>query len=141
MKAFIDFFTIVYDYSFAIQLMAVSFSVVFLLRQFEKSRRGVLICLAHISVVFVAETVVNLLMFMLSSLLRGMQGINFPLSHFIIVALYTTFFSKYPVRNRLVLASTIFASAILLSELGAQIMRIYSVGGVYAFTSQYLRTC
>lgn len=58
-----------------------------------------------------------------------MQGINFPLSHFIIVVIYAAFLCRYPVRNRLVLASTIFASAILLNELGAQIMRLASVGG------------
>lgn len=127
MKAFTDFFTIVYDYSFAIQLIAVSFSVVFLMREFERSWRGALICLAHISVVFVAETAVNLAMFVASASLRGMQGINFPLSHFIIVVIYTAFLCRYPVRNRLVLASTIFASAILLNELGAQIMRLASV--------------
>lgn len=129
MKAFTDFFTIVYDYSFAIQLITVSFSVVFLMREFERSWRGALICLAHISVVFVAETAVNLAMFVASASLRGMQGINFPLSHFIIVVIYTAFLCRYPVRNRLVLASTIFASAILLNELGAQIMRLASVGG------------
>lgn len=67
MKAFTDFFTIVYDYSFAIQLIAVSFSVVFLMREFERSWRGALICLAHISVVFVAETAVNLAMFVASA--------------------------------------------------------------------------
>ena len=57
-----------------------------------------------------------------------MQGINFLLSHFIIVVIYAAFLCRYPVRNRLVLASTIFASAILLNELGAQIMRLASVG-------------
>ena len=45
MKAFTDFFTIVYDYSFAIQLITVSFSVVFLMREFERSWRGALYAL------------------------------------------------------------------------------------------------
>lgn len=66
MKAFTDFFTIAYDYSFAIQLITVSFSVVFLMREFERSGRGALIC-PHISVVFVAETAVNLAMFVASA--------------------------------------------------------------------------
>lgn len=129
MKAFIDFFVIVYDYTFAIQLFAVSLSVVLLLSSVEFNRRGVLIFCIHMAAVFAAETLINALLFTLSSKVRWMHGVNFPLSHFVVVAIYAAFFCRYPARNRLVIASTIFASAILLSELGAQIMRLSSIPG------------
>ena len=119
-----DYFYIVYDYSFIIQLLAVSVSVALLMRGYEKSVKGVLIFVAHVAGLFVAETLVNWLMFVLSYYVRGLQGINFPLCHFIVVLVYTAFFSVYPLCNRLILSSTIFASTILLSELGAQVVRM-----------------
>ena len=124
MKEFTDFFTIVYYYSFAIQLMAISFSLVLLLRTVELNLRGILVFLAHFAAVFAAETLINALVFMLSAAVEELHGINFPLSHLLVVVPYAVFFCRYPVRNRLVLSGTIYATVILLCELGAQIVRL-----------------
>ena len=129
LEAFVNFFRIVFSYSFAVQIAVVSFSLVLLMNPVIRSWGGVGTFSLRFACVFVAEVLINAFFFALASLVPFFRGVNFPLSHLIVVAVYVAFFSSYPLRNRLVLGSTVFASAILLSELGAQIVRLISSAG------------
>lgn len=127
------YFTFVYDWAHVLQLLAVSFSVVFVLSPFSMGERGrgLLLFCAQVACVFAAETLLNWMLFYLSHFLSFLSGINFPLAHLVAIAVYAAFVSRYGVKSRIILAATVFVTAIATAELGTQMMRLLaSAGGV-----------
>ena len=117
------YFTFVYDWVNVLQLIAVSFSIVFVLSGFSLNKRGLLRFGTEIVCVFAAETLFNWLLFFISHYWLWLAGINFPLAHFIVITLYAAFVSKYNVKSRILLSVTVFVTAIGMAELGVQAMR------------------
>lgn len=120
------YFTFVYDWVNVLQLIAVSFSIVFVLSGFSFNKRGLLRFGAGIVCVFAAETLFNWLLFFISHYWKWLAGINFPLAHLIVITLYAAFVSKYNVKSRIVLSVTMFVTAIDMAELGVQTMRFFA---------------
>lgn len=69
------------------------------------------------------------MLFYLSHYVRFLTGINFPLAHLITVAVYAVAVSRYKAESRIVLAATVFVTAITMAELGTQCMRLVAFGG------------
>ena len=123
------YFTFVYDWVNILQLLAVSVSVVIVLSPVTFTKKGILLLVAEIASVFVGETLLNWMLFYLSHYVPFFAGINFPLAHFIAIAVYAAAFSRYNVKSRIVLAATVFVTAIAMAELGTQCMRCFASGG------------
>ena len=123
------YFTFVYDWINVLQLIAVSVSVVIVLSPVTVTKRGIATNLLQVACVFAAETLLNWLLFYLSHFLHFLAGINFPLAHLFTIAAYAAAVSRYNVKSRIVLAATVFVTAIAMAELGTQCMRCFASGG------------
>lgn len=123
------YFTFVYDWINVLQLIAVSFSVVLVLGRISFTRKGVCLFVGNVVLVFAVETFLNWMLFYISHFISFLTGINFPLAHLITIALYACFVSRYNSRSRIVLAATVFVTAIAMAELGTQCMRYFAFGG------------
>lgn len=123
------YFTFVYDWVNVLQLIAVSFSVVLVLSSLSLTGRGLIRFGIQAACVFAAETLFNWLLFYLSHYLKWLAGINFPLAHLIVIAVYAAFVSRYNIKSRFVLSATVFVTAIVMAELGTQCMRLFASGG------------
>ena len=123
------YFTFVYDWINVLQLIAVSFSVVLVLGRISFTRKGVCLFVGNVVLVFAGETFLNWMLFYISHFISFLTGINFPLAHLITIALYACFVSRYNGRSRIVLAATVFVTAIAMAELGTQCMRYFAFVG------------
>ena len=123
------YFTFVYDWVNVLQLIAVSFSAVLVLSSLSLTGRGLMRFGIQAACVFAAETLFNWLLFYLSHYLKWLAGINFPLAHLIVIAVYAAFVSRYNIKSRFVLSATVFVTAIVMAELGTQCMRLFASGG------------
>jgi len=114
MKFFFD----IYDYVMVIQLMAVSFSLVWVFRHLEKNWKTVVKCSFHFIAIFTIGTLLNYGLFELAEYVPILRGINFPSSWLIMIVLYLSFFCKMPVNSRVIMGATVFVSVITMTELG-----------------------
>lgn len=113
-----DFFKIVYDKVFVFQLLAVSFSVVLVFYDWKKDRKNIVIGAAHIAGLFLVGTVLNWLLFVLSTVWRAVAGIHFQIAWFLTILLYLLVFDKTYVASRFIMGATIFIVAITMAEFG-----------------------
>lgn len=118
---FFDFFKIIYDGVFAIQLLAVSFSIVWVFYPWQKEKKNIIIGVAHILGTFAVGTVLNWLLFALSTVLRGVAGIHFHIAWFLTILLYLGLFDRTYVTSRLIMGATIFITVIATADLGMEI--------------------
>lgn len=118
-----EFFKIVYDATFIVQLLAVSFALVWVFYGWKKNRKSILIGIGHVVAIFAVATVLNMLLFMLSLVWRGTAGIHFQIAWLLTVALYVCIFERKYMTNRIITAATIFAVAIVMADLGRELMR------------------
>ena len=114
----VNFFTIVYGWETILQLVAVSFSVTYVMISFEWSWRGFGKFLFYMLIMFALETVLDFFFFVLSYYVSFFAGINFPLAHLVAIAIFLAFFSKYNIRSRLIMGMTMFIVAVVMAELG-----------------------
>lgn len=131
---FFDFFRIVYDEVFAVQLLAVSFSLVWIFYSWQKEKRNIIIGVLHIVCVFAVGTVLNWLLFALSYVWRSIGGTHFIVGWFLTVFLYLGLFCKKTyITSRIVVGATLFISIISMVDLGREVMNCCesSDGGAY----------
>ena len=74
-----------------------------------------------IAALFASETVVNLLLHMLSAVAPAFAGINYPLAHLLSGAFYTAVFCRFPIKARVSAASVLFTDVIVIAELGRRL--------------------
>lgn len=122
---FFDFFTIVYDVVFVVQLLSVSFSLVWVFYPWAKNRKNILIGIAHLVALFAAGTVLNWLLFALSAAWRGIAGLHFAIAWLITVLLYLVYVRAHDrvhITSLLVMGATLFITVITTTDLGREIM-------------------
>ncbi len=118
------FFQVVYDYVFILQLLAVSFSVVWVFYPLQKTAKSILIAVAHMVAVFVVGTVLNLLLFIISNYWRWLGGINFPIAWFLTVLVYLVFFCKIKVSCRIIMGATLYTTIVTVVEVASLFPRL-----------------
>lgn len=125
MDGLFTYFTFVFDWVNALQLLAVSVSIVLVLGELGTTKRKLLRSGIEVVAVFAVETILNWLLFYLSHYLSFLAGINFPLAHFFTVVIYVIFFSKYRLKSRLVMGATVFVTAIIMAEFSKQLFNSF----------------
>ena len=116
-----DFFKIVYDEVFILQLLAVSFSIVWVFYDWKKEAKSIAIGIAYICGTFFVGTMLNWGMFALSIVLRGVAGIHFQIAWLLTILLYLGIFDRTYVTSRFILGATVFITAITTAELGHEL--------------------
>ena len=115
-----EFFKIVYDYMFIMQLLSVCASLIIVFYPIKKTRKSILIMILHFVCLFVAGTLLNWGLFELSHVAHAFAGINFPISWLILIAGYLLFI-KSPAVNRVLMGSTVFVTVYAIINLGRQL--------------------
>lgn len=116
-----DFFKIVYDEVFILQLLAVSFSIVWVFYDWKKEAKSIAIGIAYICGTFFVGTMLNWGMFALSIVWRGVAGIHFQIAWLLTILLYLGIFDRTYVTSRFILGATVFITAITTAELGHEL--------------------
>lgn len=119
---FFDFFKIVYDEVFAVQLLSVSFSIVWIFYPWEKNKKSILIGIANILGVFAGGTVLNRLSFALSSAWRAIAGVHFQLAWLLTIFIYLGIMRRTYFTSRLVMGATLYITVTTTADLGREIM-------------------
>ena len=128
--SFVTFFTIVFDYVFVIQMLTVSLSAAYVLTPPASADgvRGRLrsagLFALRVAAMFAAETAVNLLLHMLTSVAPGFAGINFPLAHLLSGAFYAAAFCRFRVKARVSMTAVLFTNVIVIAELGRRLSNV-----------------
>lgn len=116
-----DFFKIVYDSVFVCQLLAVSFSLVLVFYDWKKNFKSIAIGALYIFGIFAVSTVLNWLLFELSTVWRGVAGIHFQIAWLLTIAVYLLLFDKTYVTSRFIMGATVFITAITMAEFGHEL--------------------
>jgi len=116
-----DFFTIVYDGVFILQLLAVSFSIVWIFYDWKKETKNIAIGIAYICGTFLVGTLLNWLLFALSTVWRAVAGIHFQIAWLLTIFLYLGIFDRTYVTSRFIIGATIFITAITTAEFGHEL--------------------
>lgn len=119
---FFDFFKIVYDEVFIIQLLAVSFSIVWVFYDWKKDKKNVIIGISHIAGIYAIGTILNWLLFALSSVWRGVAGIHFHIAWLLTILLYLGIFDRTFLTSRLIMGATMFITVIATADLGRELL-------------------
>lgn len=131
-----NFFTIVYDYVFILQLITVSAALLIIFYPFKRDWKNLLIAAAHFIALFAVGTLLNWGLFELSRYWRWLAGINFHLSYLFMIAAYLCI-SKIYLTSRLILGATIYVTVIAICDLSRNIPVDIDVGIIciicYAF--------
>lgn len=121
---FFDFFKIIYDEVFIAQLLAVSFSAVWIFYDWKKEKRNILMGIVQIVGVFAVGTVLNWFLFALSTVWHALGGICFHISWLITIVVYLGLFVKCPAVNKIVMGATVFIAIISTSDFGHQVVML-----------------
>lgn len=119
-----EYFTRGYDLVNIVQYLVVSFSIVWVLSPGHRNRDSILRFIGKMAGVFGLETLVNLILFVLGMEWKWFGGLNYPVAHLIVVAIYAVFACKFKASNRLTLSLLIYFIIIDIAELGSQVARI-----------------
>lgn len=119
---FFDFFKIVYDEVFVMQLLAVSFSIVWVFYDWKKEKKNIAIGVSYIAGMFAVGTVLNWLLFALSSVWRGVAGIHFHIAWLLIILIYLGVFDRTYVTSRFIMGATVFVTVIATADFGHEVM-------------------
>ena len=126
---FFDFFKIIYDEVFIVQLLAVSFSVVWVFYDWQKTKRSIAIGIGQIVGVFALGTLLNWLFFALSSVWHAVAGIHFHIAWFITIMLYLGIFDRTYVMSRIIMGATLFITVVTTADLGHELAGF--MGGIF----------
>ncbi len=118
---FFDFFKIVYDEVFIVQLLAVSFSIVWIFYDWQKTKRSIAIGIGHVAGIYAIGTILNWLFFALSSVWRAVAGIHFHIAWFITILLYLGLFDRTYVTSRIIMGATLFITVVSTADLGHEL--------------------
>lgn len=138
--SFFDFFKIVYDEVFALQLLAISFSIVWVFYDWEKDGKTIAIGIAHIAGTFTVGTLLNWFLFALSSVWRGVAGIHFHIAWLLTILIYLGLFDRTYVTSRLILGATVFITVIATTDLGREVLGVINSshkGGYFEFVCYF----
>lgn len=116
-----DFFKIVYDKVFILQLLSVSFSIVWIFYDWKKEPKNIAIGIAYICGTFLVGTLLNWLLFALSLVWRAVAGIHFQIAWLLTIFLYLGIFDRTYVTSRFIIGATIFITAITTAEFGHEL--------------------
>lgn len=131
-----DFFKIVYDPVFVCQLLAVSFSLVLVFYDWKKNFKNIAVGVLYGVGIFAVSTVLNWLLFALSSVWRGIAGIHFQIAWLLTIAVYLFAFDKTYVTSRFTMGATMFVTAITMSTFGHELAGY--VGATYKINSDFI---
>lgn len=130
MSNYLNFFTIVFDWVFVLQLLAVSFSVVWVFYPYKKNKQNIFGILTHIAILFGFGTLMNMLLFGVSATFRFLAGINFPIAWLFSIIIYLVFFCKIRISARVIMGATQYVSVISMCDLGHHLGQIVEESGV-----------
>ena len=116
-----DFFKIVYDKVFILQLLSVSFSIVWIFYDWKKEPKNIAVGVAYICGTFLVGTLLNWLLFALSIVWRAVAGIHFQIAWLLTIFLYLGIFDRTYVTSRFIIGATIFITAITTAEFGHEL--------------------
>lgn len=117
---FFSFFHIIYDEVFAIQILAVSCSIVLAFYDWEKSKKNVAIGIARIVGMFALGTVLNWLLFALSTVWHFIGGIHFHIAWLLTIISYLAFCDNIRDVGRQIMGATLFVTVIATADLGRE---------------------
>ena len=99
MNGFVTYFTRIPDYAHFFQILTIAFAAVKVLT----------VCAVCI--------IVESFLFFLTTLIGGfVNGIIFPVTYLTVILLYTCFFCKYEIKLKIISASLLFASVVMVTE-------------------------
>ena len=117
-----EFFKIVYNYTFVIQLLSLDLSLVIAFYPLEKTVKSYLFALLHLAGLFAFSTLLNWGLFELTMVMDGFSGINFLLAWLIIIALYTALNRKNLV-GCAIMGATLYVIVIAIGDFGRDFTR------------------
>lgn len=116
MNFFKVYFLNIYDFAHILQILIVLFSIVAILTPFKRELKDILIKSGYVAGVFLATTVIELLLFGLSGVAVFLRGFNFSLTYLIVIFVYTICFCKFKRRIKILVAATSGAATIVVTE-------------------------
>lgn len=122
---FFDFFKIVFDATFIVQLLAVSFSIVWIFYEWKREKKNILIGVSRMIGLFTAGTVLNWLLFALSRVLSAIAGLHFYIAWLCMILIYLGIFDKTFIVSRLIMGLTLFITVCVTIDLGREAMMCF----------------
>ena len=116
-----DFFKIVYDEVFILQLLAGAFSIVWVFYDWKRTARSIAIGIGYILAAFLISTLLNWMLFALSIVWRAVAGIHFQIAWFLTILLCLCIFDRTYVTSRFILGATVFITTITMAEFGHEL--------------------
>lgn len=119
-----DFFRIVYDYAFILQLLTVCTSLIIIFYPIKKTWKTAGEVVLQLIILFSAGTLLNWGLFALADVVTPLRGINFPVSWLVLILGYL-FFIKSPFVNRILMGSTLFVTVYSIILISRQFMGFF----------------
>ena len=118
-----EFFEVVYNVSFVMQLATLAVSLMVVFYPFQKTRRSWLIAAAHFAALFAATTLINWALFALSTVWRWLHGINFLLSWLFVVGGYTALYRRN-LTGSVIMSCTLYVLIIAIGDFSRDFARL-----------------
>ncbi len=119
-----NYFTIVFQWSHAVQLLFVAAAIVFTLTPVRVEKRAVLLALAETAGVFAACMLSEMFFFGLTAYARVLGGVCFPLALFVVVVLYSALFCRFYARLRVLTTGMLYAAVTTVTVYVSQAVQI-----------------
>ena len=116
MPRFIAYFTDIFGFAHAYQIVVIAVSIVTVLTPIKKDRRSILIALARIAGVFAARVLIEALFFWGADFMPWLGRLCFPTATLFVVILYTVLFCRARLQLRFIEAA-ILSSALLAVDI------------------------
>ncbi len=117
MNGFVTYFTRILDYAHFFQILTIAFAVVFVLSPIKHGGNSVVFAAVKVLTVCAVCIIVESFLFFLTTLIGGfVNGIIFPVTYLTVILLYTCFFCKYEIKLKIISASLLFASVVMVTE-------------------------
>ena len=110
------------DSVFVCQLLAVSFSLVLVIYDRKKNFKNIAVGVLYVLGIFAVGTVLNRLLFALSTMWRGVAGIHFQIACLLTIVVYLLLFDKTYAASRFTMGATVFITAITMAEFGHELV-------------------
>ena len=122
-----SYYTIVFQWSHALQLLFVAAAIVCVLTPLRAERRALLIGLAQLAGVFVACVLSETVFFGLAGYARALGGMCFPLALLVVIAVYSVFFCRFYARMRVIVTCTLYAAMVTVTVYISQLTQLFTV--------------
>lgn len=124
LKEMANYYTIVFQWSHAVQLALVAAAIVFVLTPLKTDRKSVLTGAAETAGVFAACMLSEMFFFGLSRLQIVLGGMCFPLALLTVIVIYAAFFCRFHVRLKIITAGMLYAALACVTVYIAQFTQI-----------------